>query len=825
MRRLALLLLVWGWPAGAYYHFVRYASGTPPFTPVYDRFDLNALPGRAVPYFIAANGPLTLAPGDSETAVCSQIRAAASVWNSVATAEIRLAFGGFRSEGNGSEAPYIQVEFTDELPPGVIAQGGPVSRLDLVDSPDGAFTPIARSVLRLPRDLSARPSWSERFFLTLVHEFGHTLGLQHTWTSGVMSTEITRAATKAKPLGQDDVAALSVLYPTAEFRKQTGVITGRVTMSGQGVALASVVALVSGRPAVSALTAPDGTYRIEGVPPGLYFVYVHPLPPSIAGEPQPVNLELPVTPEGRVLPGPPFQTLFYPGTPGPVTPIVVEAGGTTTGIDFQVAPISRVNLHSVQTYSFYNRNAIKPATLQINSSWRTVVFTGYGANVLSPSLSVSLLNSPDTIVEGSLRDYSAGYLQANVSMTPFSGEGPRHLIFRLNGETYVLPSGVIITQKEPPSIDSVTPQPDGWLLLEGRNLERTTAVWVDGEPAKVEFVEQGRLRILPPPAPSGHRGVLAAWNPDGQSSLYTHGDASPVVSYASAAEPGLEAPSIEIPAGAEMAVLLRGSGANFRLWTPRLATGTSDVAVRKVWATGEGTAIAWLAARPGAAPAVAPLSAVVGLAGLRLPQALTVTAPDGRPSVQISAMQDQYLSPGGAAVFPIRNLPFSATVANSTATIGGLPAAVLNIAGSSVAVQVPAQLKPGAYLVELSLGGVPALPATIEVRPVPPIILYAMKADGTTVSQANPARSGDVILLAVAALGEEADIPLDSVEVFSPGGVKHKVNAVRPNPREPGTHLVEIRLEPVDASNGAAPLLIARGVARSLTPFQLPLAP
>ncbi len=189
MRRLAALLVLLGWPAFAYYHFVRYNTNTPPFRPIYDRFDLNALPGRAVPFLITMNGPLTLAPGDSETAVISQIRAAAAVWNSVTTSELRLVFGGFREEGNGLSTPYIQVEFTDELPPGVIAQGGPISRLDPAEGPDGAFTPIARSLLRLPRDLSSRPSWSERFFLTVVHEFGHTLGLQHSWTSGVMSTE------------------------------------------------------------------------------------------------------------------------------------------------------------------------------------------------------------------------------------------------------------------------------------------------------------------------------------------------------------------------------------------------------------------------------------------------------------------------------------------------------------------------------------------------------------------------------------------------------------------------------------------------------------
>ncbi|MCX7603243.1 MAG: matrixin family metalloprotease [Bryobacteraceae bacterium] len=822
MRRLAALLLVLAWPACAYYHFVRYNTSAPPFQPIYDRFDLKALPGRAVPYFITLNGSLTLAPGDSETAVLSQIRAAAAVWNGVPTSELRLVFGGFREDGSALSTPHIQVEFTDELPPGVIAQGGPVARLDPAEGPDGLFTPIARSLLRLPRDLSSRPSWSERFFLTVVHEFGHTIGLQHTWTSGVMSTEITRATTKAQPLGQDDVAAVSVLYPTADFRKTTGVITGRVTMNGQGVALASVVAVISGRSAISTLTAPDGTYRMEGVPPGSYFLYAHTLPPSIAGEPQPVNLELPVTPAGRVLPGPAFQTTFYPGSAVPSSTVAVEAGKTLESIDFRVTPMSRVNLHSIQTYSFYNRNAIKPATFTMPSSWRALVFTGFGASALSPGLSVSFLSAPETVLPGSLRDYSPGYLQAEIRLSPFSGDGPRHLLFQLNGETYVLPSGAVIRKSDPPSITSVTPQPDGWLWLEGANLSGDTAVWVDGVPARTRY-ESGQLRILPPPAPSGHTGVIVALNPDGQSSLHVHGNASPVLSYADAPQPQVALNPVEIPAGAEMAVELTGRGADFRLWTPWLGTGTSDVAVRRVWGVGESRAIAWLAASPSAMPGLASMSAGVGLAGTRLTQTLTITAAGRVPYVRMSAISGQYVYPGARLTVPVAEAPPGLNVTNVQARLGGLPAVVLDVATDSVTLQIPRQLQPGAHLLNLVLGGVQALPAAVEVGPLPPVILRAVRPDGNAVTAAAPARPGDVIQLVIAGLAEEPDPGLDGLRVFS-GEVRHEVRSVRSNSSEPGTHVVEVRLAEAEAVNGTIAVTVWRNGAYNIEPFLLPFA-
>jgi uncharacterized protein (TIGR03437 family) len=115
-----------------------------------------------------------------------------------------------------------------------------------------------------------------------THEIGHLIGLNHTMIGGATMYPRTIAGrTQSRTLASDDAIAASVVYPAAGFLNSTGTIRGQITSSGANVFGANVVVVdANGNVTASALSQPDGSYSIQGLPPATYTVYAEPIDSS-----------------------------------------------------------------------------------------------------------------------------------------------------------------------------------------------------------------------------------------------------------------------------------------------------------------------------------------------------------------------------------------------------------------------------------------------------------------------------------------------------------------------------------------------------------------
>lgn len=780
---LAVVAVIGIGPASGYTHFLRYVTADGKTIPAAARFDLDQMPGGIVPFLISEQGPAALAGGDSFPALVSQIQAAATAWNGVGTSRLRLAYGGTLAKDAMMNSPSVEVIF-DEVPPGLVAMGGPVTRGEPVVTENGAYVPIVKSQLVLPKNLAdpARPSWTERLFLTMVHEFGHTIGLQHSWASGVMSTEITRATTKAAPLSSDDAAGLSALYPTADFVEKTGTISGQVTLGGAGVHLASVTAFTPAGWAVSTLTAPDGAYTLRGLGAGSYTVYVQPAPPSLEGEPQPVNLELPVGPDGPIAPGPAFDTLFYAADGTTAAEVPVKAGKDTPAIHFAVQQRARVDIHSVQTYSFLGQETLKPSFMWRGQAQGQVVLFGFGltdANGPLPGLGVSVLGSNETLTGIGPYAPSPVYADLRFGLAADAAVGVRHLMFSASGERHVAPSAFRVASKLPPAVTATQRNEDGTLTLEGENLSGETVVRFDGIRAHNLRFDENRLTVQPPAAPSEHKSVLAAFDGEGQSSLMRQGAASQVFAYpVLATTPDWSMAPATLPRGVETMVEIQGTGFNFAEGQSYPLFGTSDAVVLKTWVVSPAKLLVNVAVGGGAKPGVSNAAMTSGLLSAPKPASFQIAENVAlEPFVAVSRMAEGaplYL--GSEVHLPVMNVPADSLPSDFTVALNDVITPVTKVSGGVVTLAVPWTLKPGPTVVRMAVRGVQAWPAVIELQAPPPVILSATTVAGSGIGIWNAPAPFEFFLLTVAKLSTDPMEP-NELELWS-GGVKHTIALV-----------------------------------------------
>ncbi|MFN0102755.1 MAG: matrixin family metalloprotease [Bryobacteraceae bacterium] len=809
--------------AFGYYHFVHYSFGSSPFSGIPEKFDLSALPNSTVTYHIAENGTANYAPTDGFALVVSQIRAAAKVWNDVETSELRLRFGGVTQQGANQNAatPSIDVVFED-LPPGVNGYGGPTVRNDIVNNAAGALIPIQRSVVVLAKDIASRPSWSEQYYLTAVHEFGHALGLQHSLVSGAMATEITRATTKIRPILPDDAVGLSLLYPTRAFRDGLGAVAGRVaTGANEGMGLASVVAVSPGGAAIGTLTHPDGTFRLDGLVPGQYFLYAHPLPPTLQGEATPGNVVLPVDGSGRALSGgQQFDTVFYPASRAPFATIAVTANSTVEGVNFAVTRrVAPTSIHSVQTYSFPGQRAVKPAHVYTAGARNLVVIAGNGlveGGQPVTGLQIGSIGGSASVSPGGIRPYAPApdsYLQAEVQFGQFAGESPVHLMFSRGNDLYVLPYGVRVVERAAPQIESVTRGDGADAIVTGSGLNASTRVAFDGVWGTFRSFEEGsgRLTVTPPVSAQGATMHVVAFGSDGQSSLFVQQAVNYTSSVAETAAVGLSTASL--PAGTESVVEI--TGANFAEGTTSIGFGTPDIDVRRVWFPTPNRALAniWVAA--GAAGNSYTFTI---LNGLRLTTQTGALQVSSAKAAWLSVPAAGGLTSGSAATIQVNGLALSGLSALQL-TVNDRPAQILGVDGSTVLFTVPSGLAPGVAVVRLQSGAETALPLAVTVSQQQAVISSVTAGFGTVITPQRPARYGELMSLLVTGLPENFAPAGSAPKVtLTIGGIDHRLITVSPGGGflqlqftiqtvvPPGTHPVAITVEGVSVAPYSLPV-------------------
>jgi uncharacterized protein (TIGR03437 family) len=164
----------------------------------------------------------------------------------------------------------------------------------------------------------------------MTHEFGHTLGANHTGVLG--ATMFQFWSLTERYLSLDDLTFVNEAYPTAGTAAAPLGTIGGTVMAGTTPVPYALLTLIDTTQniTIGGLSNPDGTYSVQ-VPPGSYIISAAPFNTII----QPGNLYF-TTAQAALAAGVSFQPTFLGGNTNP-SAVKVSANGASTGNIINVA--------------------------------------------------------------------------------------------------------------------------------------------------------------------------------------------------------------------------------------------------------------------------------------------------------------------------------------------------------------------------------------------------------------------------------------------------------------------------------------------------------
>jgi uncharacterized protein (TIGR03437 family) len=596
MKRLGLvaLVLVFGLAGSlpAYLPMGRFNTSVTPAVLIPAHYDLSTLPNGTLTYYVTGAKPQALPNNYTVEALITQLVEATRTLSGIRTSALKVAFGGYVSAASEIVLanPMGLVEFTSDMPPGAFATGG---ALYAIPAGTPQFLPIYGSTLTLPADLSLTNVNSNFMYAALVHEMGHGLGAKHSAVSAVMWQ--TNCVPRGHLITEDDEALFAALYPRSGIRSSFGSITGRVLSGITAVSMAAVAAF-SDTQVIGSQTMPDGTFIIDGLPPGSYRLMIYPLmlggaPSSSAdnaGDPNDL-ISLRTLSNTKVVINTDIGAALYggsPSNPASSTTFRVQAGGTadigtwhvssrgTTRLEAGLVKTTPTGLSSVDglwltagaTSRGYTAGAaLDTANLQIN-------FTLSGLSLVAGSLTTSTSSSTASVWKTTAR-YT---VQAAANAQP----GSSSLIYWNGDEAYFSPGAMHVTSTAPPQVSTISPtQGAGGMLvtISGANFDSGARVYFAGMPAPVVSRSANALVVRAPYGGPGRDVEVWVGNSDGPGSDLTSNNLHFV--YGSSPAPSLSVSPVSAVPEQKLTLHITGTGTHFQDGTTWAGFGSGDVVV------------------------------------------------------------------------------------------------------------------------------------------------------------------------------------------------------------------------------------------------------